>query len=219
MSFTQIEVTPQWANYLDLDNDVKPYLQIPAASTASDVLLQGILEMSCTWVQNYLGRAVAPTQFFRRFSGWVGIQGAYIMLPYYPVLQMISVIEYWGQSGAHTLTEQTPANQGGSDMYTMDYLRGVVIRSFRGLVARPWFPGLRNVEITWIAGYNPVPADIRFATLQLIAHWWRQTQQASRTFPAPAGALQPEEPVQGMFGGVPPETERLLVPYVQQGLG
>lgn len=220
MPVTQIEVTPAWTNYVDLTNDVKPYLQIPTASNPADAELQGIIDMSCTWVQNYLGRAIAPTQFFRRFSGWSGLNGAYINLPYYPVLSVVSVVEYWGLSGPHTLTEQTPTNQGGQDVYQMDYLRGTVIRTFMGLVQRPWFPGSRNIEITWTAGYNPVPADIRIATLQLIAHWWHQTQQVSRTAPLPAGAIgSGGEPVAGMFAGVPPETERLLSPYAQMGIG
>lgn len=220
MSVTQFETTPVWANYVDMNNDVKPYLQIPVGSVASDTILQGIIDMSCTWVQNYLGRPIAETEFFRRFSGWSGLSGACINLPYYPVLQVVSVVEYWGSSGPHVLAEQTPQQQGTQDVYQMDYLRGTVIRAFMGLVQRPWFPGSRNIEITWKAGYNPVPPDIKFATLQMIKHWWAQTQQASRSFPMPAGARQEDElPMTGMFAGVPPEVERLLSPYVQMGIG
>jgi hypothetical protein len=202
-----------------LTNDVKPYLQFPVGSSASDTMLQLIIDMSCTWVQNYLGRPIAETEFFRRFSGFSGYTGAYIGLPYSPVTKVISVVEYWGSSGPHTLTEQTPANQGGQDVYQVDWLRGTIIRTFTGLVQRPWFVGSRNIEITWKAGYNPVPADIKVATLKLIKHWWTHEQQASRTAPMPAGGGHDEMPMTGMFAGIPPETERLLSPYVQMGIG
>ena len=222
MPVTQIETTPVWQNYLDLNNDVKPYLQIPVGSVASDTLLQGIIDMSCTFVQNYLGRPIAPTEFFRRFSGYwgTGNGGAYISLPYYPVLSVASVVEYWGSSGPHTLAEQTPASQGTQDVYSMDYLRGYVIRAFMGLVARPFFPGLRNIEVTWTAGYNPVPPDIKFATLKLIRHVWQSDQQASRTFPQPVGArTEDEAPQAGPFAGIWADVRPFFAPYEQQGMG
>lgn len=219
MSVTNQELTPQWETYLDLQNDVKPYLQFPTGSSTSDVRLQLIVDFACQWVQNYLGRPVAPTEFFRRFSGWTGLQGAFLNLPYYPVIQMVSVVEYWGANGPHTLTEQTPANQSANDVYQMDYLRGTVIRAFRGLMQRPWFPGSRNIEITWVAGYNPIPADLKIATLELIAHWWRNTQQASRSN-APAGMAEYDSDVgPGMWAGVPHRVTALLSPYSQQAIG
>jgi hypothetical protein len=219
MPVTQIETTPVWANFLDLANDVKPYLQFPASSVTSDVQLQTVVDMCCTWVQNYLGRPIAPTEFFRRFSGWSGLNGAYINLPYCPVLSMVSVVEYRGTSGPFLLTEQTPSHQvGGQEVYQMDYLRGTVIRTFMGLVQRPWFPGSRNIEITWVAGYNPVPPDIRVAALELVGHWWRNTQQASRSGPMPTG-YDPENPAAGMFAAIPHRVEALLSQYSRQGLG
>ncbi|GAC1530926.1 MAG: hypothetical protein NVS3B1_23650 [Marmoricola sp.] len=212
-----IETTPAWANYLDLQADVKSWLQFPAGSSTSDPVLQNLLDMACYWVQDYLGKPVAPTTFFRRFSGWTGLNGAYLELPYYPVLSVISVVEYWGTSGAHTLAEQTPANQGTSDMYQMDYLRGQVIRTFRGLVQRPWFPGSRNIEIEWVAGYNPIPPTIKIATLELIKYWWSNTQQASRSIMARV-EYEPESG-HDLWPAVPQRITALLEPFVQVGIG
>jgi len=216
----QIETTSAWQNYLDLESDVKPYLQFTSLSVpeAENVQLQETIDMSCQWVQNYLGRPIAPTKFWRRFSGWTGLNGSSVMLPYYPVLEVKRVVEYWGSSGPHELTEQTPANQGGQEVFQLEALTGRLIRTFTGLVQRPWFPGQRNIEVTWVAGYNPVPADIRRATLELIAHWWRNTQQASRSVPAPAG-YDPENPPVGMFAAVPHRVQEFLSPYAQQGMG
>lgn len=288
----QYETTPVWQNFLDLANDVKPYMQIPAGSSPSDVLLQGIVDMACAWVQRYLGRPVAPTEFFRRFSGYTGLNGSYINLPYYPVLGTPTVVEYWGLNSGSTqtdtcgltigspvvtdpsavqaydgatvtgtgvppsttilsavpgvsftmsanatvtgtetlsihtagyiLAEQTPSNQGapGQQVFQCDRINGTLIRSFQGLIQRPFFPGLRNVEVTWTAGYNPVPPDIKFATLKLIKHYWNCEQQASASVPRPAGATGGY--AEGVFG-MPDQHKQhcmeLLSPFVQVGMG
>jgi hypothetical protein len=217
LTVTQQEVAPVWQTYLDLQNDVKGWLAgYPTSDTSRDVQLQLVTDMACQWVQNYLGRPIAPTQFFRLFNGWTSFNGAYISLPYYPVIGNITVNEWWGTSGEHTLSEQTPEAQGSQDCYQLDRIRGVVIRTFMGLVQRPWFPGSRNIEITWTAGYDPAPADVKVATLELIRAWWTSTQQASRSFRGPN---------QDDFGGghelwptVPPHVTQLLQTYLQVGI-
>lgn len=211
--------TPIWANYLDLAQDVKPWLQIPSSDTSRDTSLQLILDMACDWVQSYLGRPVAPTTFDRRYDGWSGWNGAYIELDYYPVLEITSVVEYWGVSGPHTLTESTPTNQ--VDGWQCEYLTGRLTRVFPGLVQKPWFPGSRNIEVVWVAGYNPVPPKIKVATLELIAHWFRNTQQESGLRPpaASAGADYDSMTAGGPFEGVPMRIMDLLEPLTQVGLG
>ncbi|HEY1690065.1 MAG TPA: hypothetical protein VGF95_14515 [Solirubrobacteraceae bacterium] len=221
MTEAQREVAPDWVPYLDLDMDVKPYLQIPEESTDSDTQLQLFLDMGCEWVQRYLGQPVAPTEFFRFFTKWGGSDR--VVLPYAPVLGDLKVIEWWASSGPHELTEQTPAKQGNQEMFQVDRLKGIVFRTFMGLLPRPYFPGLRNIEITWTAGYNPIPADIKIATLEFIAHWWRNTQQASRGASSPTPRMEEyggaDVVVSGMWAGVPNRIISLLSPYEQVGIG
>lgn len=213
------QITPQWQNYLDLTEDVKPYLQVDASNTTADVRVTLVSDMACQWVQNYLGRPIAPTTFFRRFDGYTGLDGSYIMLPYYPVLEIVSIVEYWGLNGAHELVYQTPLAQGGAgqEMYQMDWVSGTIIRTFQGLIRRPTFPGSGNIEVTWQAGYNPVPADLRVATLELVNYWWRSTQEAPRWDPHAAdydgGGLSK------LWPAVPNRVMTLLEPYTQQGIG
>lgn len=212
------EVTPQWQTYLDVTQDVAPYLQMDSVKASDAAKLQDITDMACDWVQDYLGRPVAPTTFFRRFNGWSGLNGAYLSLPYYPVLSVNSVVEYWGSSGPHTLTEQTPAAQGGQDVYQVDYLRGVVIRTFLGLVQRPWFPGSRNIEVTWVAGYDPIPKKIKIATLEMAAYWWRNTQEAPKWFANPQAGYDTPGP-NSLWPAIPNRVTSLLEPYQQVGIG
>ena len=218
------EQVPSWGNFLTLD-DAHQYLQIPSGDTSRDSTLQFTIDAACYWVQDYLARPVAPTLFFRRFDGWSGYSGAYLEVPYYPILQYPAlpvIVEWWGSNGPQNIVLQTPENQaGGAQCYQLDALRGRLTRTFAGLVARPWFPGLQNVEVEWWAGYNPIPATIRWATCELIAYWWRNTQQASRT--GPRGSNQDYggsiDPSSSLWPGVPNRVSEMLQPYLQQGIG
>lgn len=218
LSSTLVESVPSWVSYLDLQNDVKPFMQFPPTDTASDVMLQDTIDTACYWVQDYLGRPVAPTQFFRRYSGW-GV-GAVINLPYYPILSITSVVEWWGANGPITLTEQIPSNQGSQQVYQLDAIHGQIIRSFTGLVARPFFPGLRNIEVNWTAGYNPIPRPIIMATRELIHWWWANTQQASRSFTPGAGQYGEQQGGQHpLWPAVPDRVTTLLQTFDQISMG
>jgi Phage gp6-like head-tail connector protein len=204
-----------WSNYIDI-NDLKTHLQINQVNLSVDAQLQSFVDMACQWVQGYLGRPIAPTKFDRRFDGYTGWNGAYIQLPYYPVLEIASCIEYWGVSGPHVLNESTPTTQ--VDGFQMDYLHGMMTRIFPGNVQKPWFPGSRNIEIVWVAGYNPLPGDIRLATLEYAAHWWRNTQQAARTN-IRAGGDDSDILAAGMFQNIESRLKPLLSPYLSVGMG
>lgn len=214
VSATTQEGPPTWQTYLDWSADIKPYLQIDSTNTQFDGQLPDITALACVWVQNYLSRPVAPTTFFRRYDGAGGWNSAHIFLPYWPILSIQSVVEFWGSSGPHTLTEQTPENQGTSDMYQVDPVVGRITRTFRGNVQRPWFPGARNVEITWTAGFDPVPIDIRVATKEYAAYWWRNTQEAPRTSPLTLNEYDPA-PTNSLWPAVPNRVTALLEPYLQ----
>lgn len=214
ISATVQEQPPVWQNYLNWQSDVKPYLQFDSTNTTYDGQLPELTHFACTWVQNYLNQPVAPTTFFRRFDGNSGWNGAHLILPYRPVLQVVSITEWWGSSGPHMLTEQTPERQGVSDMYQIEPLAGRLTRTFMGLVQRPFFVGARNVEITWQAGYSTVPADIRMATLEFANYWWRNTQEAPRTSPLQINEY--EGPGAGsLWPAVPNRVTALLQPYRQ----
>lgn len=214
MSLAENASTPIWANFLDLANDVKPFLRLIASDSSDDVMLALVRDMACQWVQDYLGRPVGPTSFDRRFNGWAGWNGAYIELPYYPVLEITSCVEYWGISGPHVLVESPPTAQ--VDGFQCDYLRGTLIRVFPGNVQKPWFPGSRNIEVKWKAGYNPIPAPLKAAGLALTAHWWRKWEQASR---GGTTSVDKAGNAGALWRGVPDDVTAMLSPYLQVGIG
>lgn len=208
-----------WKSYVDLNNDVKPWMQYPVQDDSQDANIQLLIDMTCQWAQQKLGQPIGPMTFDRRFNGWSGWNGAYLTLPYFPVLQVVSVAEYWGIAGPHNLSESTPTNQ--VDGFQMDYQRGIMTRVFPGNVQKPWFPGSRNVEIVWTAGFNPIPADLKVATLEMIKHWWVNTQQQSSNRLGAGGAAQeydPEEVANGLWTGVPFRIIDLLESRMQVGM-
>ena len=217
MTVYQNEVV--WNTFLDLEDDVKPWLR--NTNDALDANTQLITDMACAWVQDYCGRPFAPTTFSWRFDGWSGLNGAYLMLPWYPVLEITSVTEWWGTSGPHDLTESTPEAQ--TNGWQCVYHTGKLIRAFEGLIQKPWFPGSLNIEVDWVAGYNPIPSPVKVATLELISYWVRNTQQTPTG--ARAGAGSPGDygnPGAGgslLWAGIPDRCRALLARYMRQGMG
>lgn len=227
MTFTG-SPTPVWQTYVDLQGEAKEYLQYPADKTDQDAILQRLLDAACWWVQDYLSRPIGPTRFQRRFDGWTSWQGSYIMLPYAPVLEVVTVTEYWGNSGAHVLAEQTPTAQFGVGFtagspapgtYQLDPIMGKIIRTFPGLIQRPFFPGSRNIEIAWTSGFSPIPPNIMLGTLELFTHWYRNTQEQPRAIGQRVGEYGGEPDRNALWPAVPNRVTAMLEPYVQQNMG
>jgi hypothetical protein len=203
-----------WTTYLDLE-ETKSWLQFPDdASNAQDANLQRIIDMACEWVQNEINRPVAPTRFTERHDGW---SGEYIMLHQCPVVEFVSCTEWQSSGGPITLGESTPENP--VEGIQIDYLTGRVMRSFAGYSwPRPFFPGSRNIEITYLAGYNPVPPVLWMATAELVAHWWRNTQQASRQV-LRVTDYDPTGTQDSLWAGVPYRIQGLVAPYRRTVIG
>lgn len=217
MSLLENASSPTWKNYVDINADVKPYLQYPATDTARDVTLQYVIDFVCQESQRLLGKPVPATPFFFRFDGWSGWNGAYLMLPYYPILEVQAVTEWWGTSGPHVLTESTPENQ--VDGFQVSYRTGMLIRVYPGNIQKPWFPGSRSIEVTWTAGYNPIPAMYKVPALEIIAEWWRETQQASRSSVAPSGYQDIVNDTSDTYAGLPRRVREVFASQAQVGIG
>jgi hypothetical protein len=161
MTFT---TSQQWTSYITLA-EAKSWQQFPAnAPTTNDAALEDVIAMACEAIQNYINRPIAPTEYTERHDGW---SGEYIMLNQYPIVEMVSVTEYQSAGGLISLSESTPQNP--IDGYQVNYLTGRMMRTFQGYSwPRPWFPGSRNIEVTYYAGYNPLPPALRIATRELI---------------------------------------------------
>lgn len=190
--------TPQWASYIDLEEAVE-YLQLETTlKPAEQTKLQRYIDSACTTAQSRAGRPFAPTQFQERHDGW---SGEYIQLRYSPFLEYVLCREWQSSGGFVTLPESTP--ESPIEGIQIDYATAQIMRTFAGYSwPRPFFPGSRNIEVTYVAGFNPLPPDIWEATQELIAWKWRNTQQASRSW-GPHGEEFDGNAHGGLYPGVP----------------
>jgi hypothetical protein len=191
--------TETFATYLDMTQEVMPWLRFNGIQTSEEFALQLIIDAVCTEVQKFIGGPVPATTFgpadgLGKFDGAAGMNSGYIMLPRRPVVEIISVI---------------------------DYRTGRLTRVLGGIWNRPFYPGSNNVWVTWQAGYNPVPADIRWATLDWVAHVYRNTQQ--QTGLRVNAGLNPGDEYEagttkGLWVGVPDRVINTLETYQQVGI-
>jgi hypothetical protein len=191
--------THQWATFLDF-KEVCEYLQITTEPTGAQAnMLQRYIDSACTTAQNRSNRPLGPNQFSERHDGW---SGEYIQLHYSPFLELVLCREWQSSKGFVTLPESTPENP--IEGIQIDYGTSRIMRTFAGYSwPRPFFPGSRNVEVAYRAGYNPVPPDIWEATMELVAWKWRNTQQGSRSVPMPAGNEFDGDSSDGLWPGLP----------------
>lgn len=166
--------------YLDFD-EVWGYLQMDNAPVEQEATrLQRFIDSACAVAQRGANRPFCPTQFQERHDGW---SGEYIQLHYSPFLQLVSCIEWQSSGGPITLPESTPDDP--VDGIQIDYGTSRIMRTFAGYSwPRPFFPGSRNISITYMAGFNPVPPDVWEATIDLVAYKWRMSQESPTWFQA-----------------------------------
>jgi hypothetical protein len=193
-------------------SDLVAYLRYGSTSSYDAEILQAHLDAAVDFVEQRCG-PVAPRYFAERRSGW---EGTVITLEHTPVVApILAVIEHHSTGGAWALDESTPSNpQAG---YQIDYQTGELVRVFQGGWPFTFFPGLRNISIHYVAGYEIVPPALRLATLELAAHWWRAGYQSAVTLGGMSGgAPAPEAVVPGAWAGVPYRVEAKLEPYTHR---
>lgn len=201
--------TRQWATYIDLD-EATQYLQLrQALSAGREALLQRFIDSACTQAQNRANRPLGPNTFRERHDGW---SGEYIMLRWSPFLKL-ELCREWQSSGDFvTLPESTPENP--VEGIQIDYATSQIMRTFTGYSwPRPFFPGSRNIEVTYQAGFNPIPPDIWEATMDLILWKWRNSQQPARTEVLAGSDFDPTGTADGLFPGMPNRLSEVFSSY------
>lgn len=215
--------------FLDVQEQVKPWLEYKGVDYSQDEVLNLIVDGVCTEAQRQAGGPIAPKQYgpndgLGKFDGSGGLNSGYIMLPRTRVIQVEEVIEYQGQA-AVTLTEIVdPAgitgNVGITDGYQVNYRTGRVTRVLGGIWNRPFYPGSNNVWITWTAGYNPIPQDMIMAALEWIAAVFHNTQAALTARPgvSPSQEYDPSTSPSPLYWGVPNRIVQVFQSYRRLGI-
>ena len=214
--------TQTYAAYLDLAEQVKPWLQIDFTDDTHDVALNILINSTCTQVQRIIGGPVPETLYgpadgVGKFDGAASLASEYIMLPRTPVIQVVSVVEYQG-SNPVTLSEISDPSTGG-DGYQIDYRTGLLTRVVGGIWGRPWYPGSNNVWVTWKAGFNPIPEDLIEATLDWVEYKYRNGQQSSGFQRVTMQQeVEPTPGAGGLYPYMPNRVRAALDSYIKYGM-
>jgi uncharacterized phiE125 gp8 family phage protein len=149
------------------DTEVKPFLKI--TQTDTDTLLDGFIATASQMIVNRVGQvAGSPT-----VDEWHDGGGDRIVLRNAgPIQSVTTVTESYGTI-TYTLTQVTLDQSSTSNAYTytVDLNDGVLVRRASG-IAVPFASGVRNVHVSYVAGYATTPADIKHACLLRIKILW-----------------------------------------------
>ncbi|MDA8439839.1 MAG: hypothetical protein M0Z51_13400 [Propionibacterium sp.] len=158
--------------------DAKTFLNID--TTASDAeLAEFITAASQMWSSRGL-----PGNSVGTLDEWYDGGAPEISLRHAPVVSVTSVVETIGTI-AYTLAQADPGASSSAWTYSVDPTTGLLVRRAAG-IAVAFYPGVRNVHVTYTAGYATVPADIQHAIKLLVKHLWT-TQRGGGRRPGAGG--------------------------------
>lgn len=203
-------------NIVTLD-EVRAHLRYTPADTIDDNALLLHIAAADEVMRKECGDNV-PTQYVETYDG--GELSVYLI--HSPVLSVENVEEGWGWIDWELdyIQVNTPPGLISMFAYSLDTPEtGKVSRRTAGNINIPFFPGQSNIKIVYTAGRNPVPPVIRLAELELIAHWWQNSQQrASAASTANSfDAMNQDFPRTGVYTpinqGVPWRILEMIKPY------
>lgn len=107
-----------------------------------------------------------------------------IHLRHLPLLSVQNVEEGWGYINFELdyVEVNAPGPVFSMFAYSIDsHQNAVISRRSAGNVTIPFRPGNSNIHIEYTTGQNSVPSVIFLAELELIAHWWQNSQYRATT--------------------------------------
>jgi hypothetical protein len=168
-------------NVVTLD-EARRHLRFPAADTSDDASLQLHIDAADEAISKECGDLI-PTQYDEAYDG--GVTSIY--LGHRPIISVELVEEGWGFANYTLDYVQVNSPVGSSSVfsYSIDIPEtGMITRRTAANVAYRFAPGINNVRVVYTAGRSPVPPVIKLAELELIAHWWQNSQQRASQNPS-----------------------------------
>lgn len=160
------------ANIVTL-SDTKIHLRIPPNDTSNDYSLLGFIAAADDCLSAECGD-ILPTHYDEIYDG-----GNYVIyLRHRPLLSVENVEEGWGWWNYELDFQQVNTVPAGSMFaYSIDSPEaGGISRRSAGNISIPFLPGRKNIRVIYTAGRPTIPGSVRLAELELIAHWWQNSQ-------------------------------------------
>jgi len=162
-------------------SELKPYIKVEASETAFDTLLNAMISEISKLMQNFIGCDVIEATYP---SIKVNGSGRSVLdLPNWPITAVSSVKE-----DEIALIEGTDfeISQHGDYLIRLDGFGG----------ESNWVKGVKNITVSYTAGYSDLPGDLKLACKKQIGHEWKQQSnkewgETSRSFPDGSVAFTP----------------------------
>jgi hypothetical protein len=168
-TFAVDAVGAHYADPVSLDY-VKAHLNINGVSI-NDAELQLVTSSAVVLIEDLTGpiRQITVVDTFNGGS-------TQIVLRTQPVISVVSVTERLAQTTYTDLADSA----GTYNNYGYQLDSGGLITKHLSSFAAPFFPGIRNVTVTYIAGRTVLSDKLQLAVAEQVRHLW-QTQQGSRS--------------------------------------
>lgn len=195
--------------------EVRTHLRYPVSNTADDDTIQNIFIPAATDVIRMECGDIVPTIYDETYDG-----GNFeIWLRHRPVLEINNIEEGWGFT-TYTLDYVQVNSLNATSMFAYsidDAETGQITRRSAGNVNIRFMHGNQNIRVTYAAGRESVPAAVKLAALELIAHWWQNSQQRGSgqafAYDNTAEDFTRSTGISGYNAGVPYRILELLKPY------
>lgn len=153
--------------------DVKAHLRMPPADTTDDMALVGFIAAVNDVISTECDD-ILPAHYDEYYDGG----GYWIYLRHRPVLSVENVEEGWGWLNYELDYQQVNTVPAGSVYaYSLDAPEiGGITRRSAGNVQIPFVQGTKNIRVQYTAGRRSIPPSIRLAALEMIAHWYQNSQ-------------------------------------------
>ena len=176
-------------------SDVKQHLGLGDAT--HDAFLSALVASASEAIENYCRRKFAATQHTEYHDG---MGSALLLLDQHPVTEVSDLRQDLDR-------DFDAAEPISPDDYVV-YPREGLLQRVSGIFHR----GLRNVRVTYTAGYAAIPTDVARACVMLVAEWFNRARQ---------GADGIEQESLGEYAatyaadGLPRRVLQMLTPYLE----
>lgn len=175
--------------------EVKQSLGIAVDDTAKDDLLKQIMPSATAAINTYIGRDLRATEHEELLDGR-GRQ--FVFTSYFPIIEIDSIVD--NDYGTETTLDETD--------YIVYNACGKIQLNPDGAIISRFTPRPQGVEVTYTAGYEVIPDDVKYAYIELVGMW---SGLKTRTIVMNDGTVM--EGVKAPAGQIPKELKLILDPY------
>ena len=135
--------------------EAKDYLGI--TGTDEDNFLEPIVNMVNDYVEKYVGRKLEATDYDKELYDGPGTNA--LVLRNFPIISVSEVLERTDEVESATVEERTDEYDAG--YYILNADEGILYRDV------PWTRGRGVIEVSYRAGYETIPNDLKWACLSM----------------------------------------------------